>query len=339
MKYKFLALLIVSTLCSIVFVSNADSVSSQRISIFFPDDGAKPYEKRAATFTQNTFFSAVLGHLLQVSAGYDIEPGLIESYRWDFKENCYFLELQKGVIFHNGREATAADLEFTLIRSILKGDGTWESTLLMNILGADKLKSGQKYQPGMLEGIKIIGERRIRVTLASPNPAFLFTLTRSTISLVPREELEEDLNTWKRFPVGAGKYRVISESETGSKVELEVANKNETDIPRHVTLFTKGDYSSADILFGMVKNPDAIRFEEVINNSPFGVSILQFNFNSNIAKNDNFRMAVKYGLNRKELLIGESDKEPVYEILPATHWGRLNVKDPYDELLAKSFLV
>jgi len=317
---------------------SAPAPGTKKVTIFFPDNGNKPYSNSAATFTQLTFMQAVFGQLLYVSSGFNLEPGLIRRYHWDFNESCYVLELADNLRFHNGRLANSSDLEFSLLRPLLIKELTWEQTLLLNIRGADKIKKGDAFHPGMLGGLKVIDAKTVKVFLRAPNPAFLFSLTRSTVPLMPREELNSDLISWKRLPIGAGSFRVVSEDSGGSLVHTEVVTSKNDGSPDAVDFATKGDVGKADVLLGVATNPDPHRFSTDLNSTVAGVTVLQFNANSELGRNQDFRNAIKYGIDRTKLIGDDIEKVPAYEILPGSHWGRLNAGDTFDLQKAKAAL-
>ena len=74
--------------------------------------------------------------------------------------------------------------------------------------------------PGAIRGVKVVAPDTVEVSLSRPNPSFLHSLVNPFFSLVPIEEMNADYVSWKRAPVGAGPYRVVS-GFSGGKVVLE----------------------------------------------------------------------------------------------------------------------
>ena len=249
--------IVACVLISKTSLAESTKATARQLSILFPDNGVRPYSPKATGYTQQTFFNAVLGSLLNVSENYDLQPGLISKFYWDFKESCYILELRKDLKFHNGRPVDAYDLEFSLIRPLIQKEQSWEKTLFENVVGVRELTHPVNYRSGIVKGIQVVDSHRVKVRLKSPNPSFLFSLTRSGVSLVPKEELKEDYVTWKKFPVGAGLFRVVDENVDGSKVTVEsVKTLSDQERARRIIFMTKGNVQEADLLFGFVKNPE-----------------------------------------------------------------------------------
>ena len=76
----------------------------------------------------------------------------------------------------------------------------------------------------MVEGLKILDDRTIAITPSKSNPSFLYTLTHFSFSLVPIEELNSDLITWKKWPVGVGAYKVTEHFKKEKSFLLELVD-------------------------------------------------------------------------------------------------------------------
>jgi peptide/nickel transport system substrate-binding protein len=123
----------------------------------------------------------------------DNTPSLAESWTVSKDGLTYEFVLRKGVKFHNGDPVTADDAKFSFVR--YKGAA---ATLLK-----DKVREVQIVDPG-----------RVRFVLKEPWPDFMtFYGTSATGAawIVPRKYVERvGENGFKKAPIGAGPYRVVS---------------------------------------------------------------------------------------------------------------------------------
>ena len=120
-------------------------------------------------------------------------PALAESWTISKDGLTYDFALRKGVRFHNGDPVTAEDVKFSFDR--YKG----ASSKLLK----DRVKEFQVVDPG-----------RVRVTLREPWPDFMtFYGTSATGAawIVPKKYVEKvGDDGFKKSPVGAGPYKVVS---------------------------------------------------------------------------------------------------------------------------------
>src|SRR5437879_7739130 len=120
-------------------------------------------------------------------------PSLAESWTSSKDGLTYEFVIRRGVKFHNGEPVTAADVKFSFER--YKGAG---AKLLK-----DKVREVQIVDPG-----------RVRFQLKEPWPDFMtFYGTSATGAawIVPRKYVERvGEDGFKKAPIGAGPYRVVS---------------------------------------------------------------------------------------------------------------------------------
>lgn len=158
----------------------------------------------------------------------DLEPQTLEpvpavAERWDISEDgtVYTFHLRKGVKFHNGREVTADDFRYAFERTLdpkTKSERTW---VLDQIKGAEERMRGEA---DMVEGIKVIDDYTLEVTLKEPLAFFLPLLAMEAASAVPREEVEKWGEDFGLHPVGCGPF-IFDSWIRDSKLILK-ANRN-----------------------------------------------------------------------------------------------------------------
>ncbi|MGE3682677.1 MAG: ABC transporter substrate-binding protein [Bdellovibrionales bacterium] len=280
-----------------------------------------------------TFLAAVLGQLVYTSGSFELKPGLLSRYYWDFEQKWYVLELREGLKFHNGRAVTAGDLEFSLLRGLISKKGSWFKSFFANVEGIRELDGKSVYKPGMASGLRVLDSRRLAVKLSSPNPSFLHSLSRSYFSVVPREEMNDDYLTWKRFPVGAGPYRVVSTTSKGSQVMLEKYDVGASG-PKRISFTSNGDEIESDIILGAPSEGSSFATETSARAN--GLTGIYFNFSNEFGKNLSFRRAVGFAVARAPLVDGVAAYNPSNELLVSHFWGRAGVKESHDLERAKA---
>ena len=85
------------------------------------------------------------------------------------------------------RTVTAADVKYSFERVLWPEVKSPAATTFMPILGADEVAAGETRE---LEGIEVIDERTVRITLEAPFAPFLASLTMPNAFIVQREAIE-----------------------------------------------------------------------------------------------------------------------------------------------------
>jgi ABC-type transport system substrate-binding protein len=135
----------------------------------------------------------------------------------------YTFTLKPGAMFagpdFTPREVTAADVAYGMTRAVdpdLRPAQSWGAGYLFPILGAEAFSNGEA---DSIEGIRVIDDRTLEVTLAAPSVTFLFGLTIATSWPVPQEAVEERGEDFASRPVGAGPFQVQTWNK-GSDITL-----------------------------------------------------------------------------------------------------------------------
>lgn len=154
--------------------------------------------------------------LVRSGEGSEILPALAESWEISGDGRIYHFMLREGARFHNGREVTASDVRYSFERVLREGErtGAW---IFSPIEGADDYVGGRAER---VEGIEVLDDRTLRITLARPLAFFLSTLCVGNAAVVPREEVEREGAPFRDRPVGSGPFRLV-EYAAGRRVELE----------------------------------------------------------------------------------------------------------------------
>ena len=118
---------------------------------------------------------------------------------WNISESQleYTFELRQNVFFHDdecfkdgkGRKVTAEDVRYSL--ELLSHP---EYSLNFNALLKDKLKGATEFYRGKsesIEGIKIINDSTIKLTLEAPNNSFIYGLAHVSTSVIAKEAFDK----------------------------------------------------------------------------------------------------------------------------------------------------
>lgn len=298
--------------------SSSERPHSSMITVLLAHHGKAPYLHGAPAHEVSTINEAVLGQLLMIDENLGIKPNLLEQAFFDYNKKAYVLVLREKLKFHNGRYATAKDLEFSLVRGFFSEKRSFYNTYIGNIEGIENAV-GKKYASGLIDGVKITGPYHVEVKLKNPNPSFLHSLSNPYFSLVPQEEIDETLLGWKRFPVGVGPYKI---KEPGFKDGLLTLERlgNEKEIPHEIKVFTTNLEKKYDLSLldeNHVTSPKAF-FPEL----PGSVTALFFSRLNPLGANIHFRRATSYLIDRESILSKVAGASATDQILPRHFWGR-----------------
>jgi len=308
---------------------------ANELNVFFKKTDKAPYHIHSDGFTLSTFNNAVMGQLLKNESGYQLEPGLIEYYKFDFKREIYILKLRENILFHNGRTANSVDLEFSLLRGFYSPDRSFFHVYLGNLEGIESIKPGDKFRSGAISGIKIIDNLTIEVKLKKPNPSFFHSLTNAYFSLFPIEELQDDYLTWKTVPIGAGNYKVIGNGFDGKKTTIVSIFKSDKDKRPKIVHFHNEKNDRVDIFEDYTTAPEG--FIKYKTDKAASVLLMSISNMNELSKNSDFRKGLSFLIDRSEIESENSGKVSSSQILPSHFWGRDRIKSMYDLEKAKMY--
>ena len=119
------------------------------------------------------------------------QPRLAESYEVSDDGMTYTFALRQGVTFHNGREMTADDVVYSIKRVM-----------------DEATASPWKEYTSSVESVAAPDAATVVFTMKNPDAAFLASLCRRGLSVVPQEEVEAN-GDLKLNPVGTGPFRYV----------------------------------------------------------------------------------------------------------------------------------
>ena len=321
MKHISIILTIVLVIGIGVFMKLKDDKVDQKRTLVVKMDtnGVPPYSKEAPVTYLYSSLYPVLGQLLYVNKDYDLDSGLLKSFNWDHRTNCYRLKLKEGLHFHNGRKATAVDLEFSILRSFFTSKRSYSWAFFNSIKGIGDIQEISRFKSGLVSGVRITGHDELEITLKSPNPSFLHSLARPMFSLVPEEELEEsDYEVWKKWPIGVGNYKI---SKVDQKKQYFTLEKIASSGPDLIEVHFSSEASGVDLILEQIKDSDEYR--TVFSKKSLSVANIMFNYNSDLGKNIHFREAIHYGIDRDSLANSSLAFVANKQFLASHLWGRI----------------
>ncbi len=137
----------------------------------------------------------------------------------------YTFDLKPGAMFagpdFEARAVTAADVAYGITRALDPTPvgapaASWGSGYLFPIKGAPAFNAGEAES---VEGVKVIDDDTLEITLEAPTSTFLLGLTIATSWPVPQEAVEERGEDFANRPVGAGPF-FVQEWNKGSDITV-----------------------------------------------------------------------------------------------------------------------
>lgn len=149
----------------------------------------------------------------------DMEPVGDIAEKWDVDEGgtVYTFHLRKDAAFHDGTPITAHDFVYSWERACTPGTRSpTAATYLNDIVGVQEMISGDS---SSIEGVKVIDDYTLKVTIGAPKAYFLSKLTYPVAFVVDRSNVESGKEWWRQ-PNGSGPFQ-LSEWHEGELILLE----------------------------------------------------------------------------------------------------------------------
>jgi len=145
-----------------------------------------------------------------------IKPDIAGSWSVSKDNKTYTFRLRKNVTFSNRREVTAGDFKYSFERVLnpkTKSPNTW---VLSKIKGAKEFMDGKSEN---VEGIKVIDDFTLELTLGEPFAPFLGLLAMTAAYVVPKEDVEKWGEDFGMHVSGTGPF-VLEEWRHGRNLKL-----------------------------------------------------------------------------------------------------------------------
>ena len=149
------------------------------------------------------------------------EPDLAES--WSVLENgtVYEFKLRKDLKFSNGEPVTAQDFKWSFERAAHPDTAsTVAEEFLGDIVGIKEIVEGIATTA---DGIQVVDERTLRLTIDAPKAYFIAKLTYPTAFVLNKSNVESLGRKWTDKPVSTGPFN-LKEYRIGQRIRLERNN-------------------------------------------------------------------------------------------------------------------
>jgi len=244
------------------------------------------------TFLSSTYLS----QLTEVDADGNLQPLLAESYEASADAKQWTFNLRKGVEFHDGKSLTADDVVATI-----------------NHHRGEESKSSMKAFAAQVEDVKADGKNRVILTLKEGNADYPFILSTGSFSVLPSKDGKALADSGN----GTGPF-ILDNIEEGVRADLkrnpnyfkdgphadsaevlllaDAAARNNALLTDEVDLIDKVDLKTLELLR---RSSDDIEVLDVTGTLHY---TLPMNTTLGPFDDNNVRMALKYAVDRDELL-------------------------------------
>ena len=155
----------------------------------------------------HTYIMQIFSGLVSLDQDMKVVPDIAE--RWETETTAdgttYTFYLRSGVKFHDGREVTAADFKYSWERACRPATGSPTAiTYLNDIVGVKEMLAGTA---DTIEGVEVVDDYTLRVTIDQPKAYFLAKLTYPVAFVVDKANVESGQEWWRK-PNGTGPFKL-----------------------------------------------------------------------------------------------------------------------------------
>jgi len=168
--------------------------------------------------TSARYIVEIFSGLVTLDPDLNAVPDIAEEWEVSEGGTVYTFHLRKDAKFHDGKPVTAENFKYAIERACDPRTGSVVAdTYLGDIVGAKAKLRGQADE---VEGIEVLDDYTLRITIDAPKPYFLAKLTHSTAFALDPENVEQGGRTWTDHPNGTGPFR-LAEYRLGERIVLE----------------------------------------------------------------------------------------------------------------------
>lgn len=168
--------------------------------------------------TSAEYVVEIFSGLVTFDRDLNIVPDLAESWEVSDDGTVYTFSLRQGARFHNGKPVRAQDFKWSFERACdFRTRSTTADTYLGDIIGCGEKLRGNADE---VEGVKVIDDHTLEITIDKPRVYFLAKLTYPTGYVLDQENVERGGRTWTDKPNGTGPFK-LAEFRFGEMIVLE----------------------------------------------------------------------------------------------------------------------
>ncbi len=160
----------------------------------------------------------IFGGLVTLDLDLKVQPDIAES--WDISPDgtVYTFHLRDNAVFQQGgRRVTADDFKYSLERAADPANASPTATLYLGAIVGFNERYNNKADD--VEGIKVIDEQTLQITIKEPRDWFLSELTYPVAYVVDQQQIESNPRGWTQTPNGTGPFR-LQEFTPGEQIVL-----------------------------------------------------------------------------------------------------------------------
>lgn len=148
----------------------------------------------------------VFSGLVSFDPSLNLTADLAERWEVSADGTVYTFYLRPNAKFHDGRPVTAQDVVYSWERAARPAiESDTVLTYLGDIVGIRAVAEGESDH---IDGLKVIDDHTLQVTIDAPKPYFLLKLTFATAFIVDKANVESG-EEWYRTPNGTGPYKLV----------------------------------------------------------------------------------------------------------------------------------
>ena len=246
--------------------------------------------------------------------------GLVEDYALSEDGLTYRFTLRREAYFSDGTQVTASDVAYTFAR-MLSVDGGVQTDFADMILGAGDVMKGKTAMP---EGIQVLDDRHLEITLSKPFAGYIHLLAAPSCSILSEsftKQAGDDFGMAAETTMGSGPYMVEKFSTDHIILErnpyyqchegetLSVTQADIRVLPPALMdqTFQKG---GLDLLDTNLINPDALKkyylsnawSDALVSRNRVEIQYLMLNMRGAVLEDERIRKAIGMAIDRQAIL-------------------------------------
>ena len=167
----------------------------------------------------------IFSGLVTLDKELEVVPDLAEHWEISSDGRTHTFFLRKDARFHDGRPVSALDFKYSLERACDPRTGSRVAGVYLgDIVGAKEMLSGQADE---IQGIHVLDDHTLAITIDAPKAYFLAKLTYSTSFAVDKDNVES--HDWPDRPNGTGPFKL--RERTQQQIVLERNEQYYRDVP------------------------------------------------------------------------------------------------------------